>query len=293
MKLIVGAESSMKPMIENILFPVDFSPACIAMADYVRRAAAIFGARVALLYVANLGSRDGFQIFPRPVSEIEEDHRAVAQERLSAFLHAEFPPSESARIVAFGDAAGEITKTARAGAFDLIVMPTHAGRYRRMLLGSTTAKVLVDADCPVLTGEHAETMAPKPLENRKWLCAISLNDDSSRVLRMASEAAQATGARLSVIHAMQVSHPGFPRESVRDDEMDLSVARDARRSAEQLQRAVGSNAPLRITAGSSIKDTLVEEIRRSDTDMFIIGRRGQYDLAYQIVRDSPVPVLSV
>jgi hypothetical protein len=34
-------------MIQNILFPVDFSPSCIAMAAYVKRSAAIFSAKVA------------------------------------------------------------------------------------------------------------------------------------------------------------------------------------------------------------------------------------------------------
>jgi hypothetical protein len=42
-------------------------------------------------------------------------------------------------------------------------MPTHTGTFRRMLLGSTTAKVLNDADCLVLTSTHAETIAPRPL----------------------------------------------------------------------------------------------------------------------------------
>lgn len=280
-------------MIQKILFPVDFSPACAAMAGYVGRAATIFGARVALLHVAHLASRNGFEIYVRPVPAIEEEHRSLAQERLNAFLQAEFPTTKSERFLAFGDVADEITHMANAGAFDLIVMPTHAGRFRRMLLGSTTAKVLMDADCAVLTSEHAEMMTPKPLENRRWLCAISLNDDSERVLRAASEAAEATGARLSVIHAIQVSRLGLPRELGRDDELDLFEARDARRRAEQLQRAVGSNTPFQITAGPSVKEALVEAVRRSGTDMFIIGRRDQHDLAYQIVRDSPVPVLSI
>jgi nucleotide-binding universal stress UspA family protein len=280
-------------MIQKILFPVDFSPACAAMADYVGRAATIFGARVALLYVAHLASHSGFEIYVRPAPEIAEEHRSLAQERLNAFLQAEFPTTESERFLAFGDVADEITHMARAGAFDLIIMPTHAGRFRRMLLGSTTAKVLMDADCPVLTSEHAETMAPKPLENRSWLCAISLNDDSERVLRAAAEAAEATGARLSVIHAIQVSRLGLSRELGRDDELDILEARDARRRAEQLQRAAGSNAPFQITAGPSVKEALVEAVRRSGTDMFIIGRRGRHDLAYQIVRDSPVSVLSI
>ncbi|HXN18825.1 MAG TPA: universal stress protein [Candidatus Binatus sp.] len=280
-------------MIKKILFPVDFSPACAAMAGYVGRAATIFGARVALLHVAHLASHDAFEIVVRPVPEIEEEHRSLAQERLNAFLQAEFPATESERFLAFGDAADEITHMANAGAFDLIIMLTHAGRFRRMLLGSTTAKVLIDADCPLLTSEHAEAMVPKPLENRTWLCAISLNDDSERVLRAAAEAAEATGARLSVIHAIQVSRLGLPRELVRDDELDLLEARDARRRAEELQRTVGSNAPFQITVGPSVKEALLEAVRRSGTDMFIIERRGQHDLAYQVVRDSPVTVLSI
>jgi nucleotide-binding universal stress UspA family protein len=248
---------------------------------------------VALLHVANLASYNGFEIYVRHGPEIDEEHRSVAQQRLNAFLQAEFPTTESERFLAFGDVADEISHMANAGGFDLIVMPTHAGRFRRMLLGSTTAKVLMEADCPVLTSEHAETMAPKPFENRRWLCAISLNDDSERVLRAAWEAAEAAGARLSVIHAVQVSRLGLPRELGDDDELDRSEAQDARRRAEQLQRAGGSNAPFQITAGPSVKEALVEAVRRSGTDMFILGRRGQHDLAYQIVRDSPVPVLSL
>lgn len=280
-------------MIKKILFPVDFSPACAAMAGYVGKIAAIFGARLTLLHVANLASHNGFEIYLRAAPEIEEERKSLAQDRLKTFLQAEFPATDSERCLAFGDVADEITHMANAGAFDLVIVPTHAGRFRRMLLGSTTAKVLTDAGCPVLTSEHTETIAPKPLENRRWLCAISLNDDSERVLRAASEAAEATGARLSLIHAIQVSGLGFPRESVRDDEMDLKVVRDARRRAEQLQRAVGSNAPFRITAGPSVKGALVEAVQRPGTDVFIIGRRHQHDLAYQIVRDSPVPVLSI
>jgi nucleotide-binding universal stress UspA family protein len=280
-------------MIKNILFPVDFSPACAAMSGYVQRAATIFGARVALLHVAHLASHNGFETYVRPAPEIEEEHRRLAQERLKAFLDAEFPTAQSGRFLAFGDVVDEITHMANAGAFDLIIMPTHAGRFRRMLLGSTTAKVLVDAACPVLTSEHTEMIAPKPLETRSWLCAISLNDDSERVLRAAAEAAQAAGARLSVIHAIQVSSLGLTKELGPDDELNLFEARDARRRVEQLQRAVGSNAPFQIAAGPSVKEALVEAVRRPGTHMFIIGRTGQHDLAYQIVRDSPVPVLSI
>jgi hypothetical protein len=38
-------------MIGNILFLVDFSPPCVAMAAYVKRAATIFGSRVTVLMI--------------------------------------------------------------------------------------------------------------------------------------------------------------------------------------------------------------------------------------------------
>ena len=66
------------------------------------------------------------------------------------------------RILVTGDAATRIAEVAKSG-FDFIIMPTHAGTFRRMLLGSTTAKVLHDADCPVLTSKHAETNCSAPV----------------------------------------------------------------------------------------------------------------------------------
>jgi hypothetical protein len=40
-------------LIANILYPVDFSPSCIAMSVYVKRAAALLGARVSLIHVVD------------------------------------------------------------------------------------------------------------------------------------------------------------------------------------------------------------------------------------------------
>jgi nucleotide-binding universal stress UspA family protein len=66
-----------------------------------------------------------------------------------------------------------------------------------------------------------------------------------------------------------------------------------------LQRRVGSRAPVRIVIGS-IKGALLEAARRFDADALIIGRSPQSgtdgrlrDLTYAMVRDSPFPVLSI
>jgi nucleotide-binding universal stress UspA family protein len=283
-------------MIRSILFPVDFSPACVALAGYVRRAGAILGASVTLVHVFDLASNNGYEVFVRPPSDVAEEHRIIAQEKLDSFLQSEFPVAECPRILTSGEAAVQITRQAKAGGFDLIIMPTHAGRFRRMLLGSTTAKVLDDSDCPVLTTEHAETMVPRPLEHREWLFAMAPEGNAEKMLRYAAEIATAAGARLSLIHAIPASQFGQPAER---EELNAAATQDARLRIEEIQKAAGCNAPLQIVVGQNIEHALVDAVRRSDADVVIVGRGprdGAYgrmrDLTYQLVRDSPCPVMS-
>jgi nucleotide-binding universal stress UspA family protein len=258
-------------LISTILFPVDFSPSCVAMAAYVKRAAALLGARVSLIHVVDPASYNGLELYVRPASEVSEEHLGIGRERLDSFLAADLPVAECPRILKSGDASTEIARIARDGGFDLIIMPTHAGIFRRMLLGSTTAKVLNDADCPVLTSRHAETIAPKPLEHREWLCAIGLSSNSERVLRFASQAAAEVNAKLSIIHAVPAGDPKLPIEMDLEEQLQSVEQREAIRRIADLQRITGSNFPVRIAVGS-VKKALLEVARGADADVLMIGR---------------------
>jgi nucleotide-binding universal stress UspA family protein len=223
----------------------------------------------------------------------------VGRERLDSFLTAEFPLAESTRIVTSGDPATEIARIAREGRFNIIVMPTHAGVFRRMLIGSTVAKVLNDADCPVLTSHHAETIAPRPPEHREWLCAIGLSANSERVLRFAKEAAAITQAKLTLVHAVQSADRSAPVQLDLEDQLQSAERRSVAERIAELERSVGLDAPFRIAVGN-IKDALIEVARQSDADALMIGRNPHpgssgrlRDLTYAIVRDSPFPVLSI
>jgi nucleotide-binding universal stress UspA family protein len=293
----VRAES--RTTFQNILFPVDFSLSCVAMAAYVKRAAAIFGARVTLVHVFDLYSHDAIQLYVRPVSEVAEEQKNLARDRLDSFLTTEFPLAECPRVLLSGAAATQITQLARANGFDFIITPTHAGLFRRMLLGSTTAKVLNDADCPVLTTQHAETLSPRQLEHREWVCAIGLNSDSQRVIRYASQAAEAVHANLTLIHVIPASEPELPVEMDLEERPRSAKREAASRRIEELQRAAGSHARVNIVIGP-IRDTLTEAARRLQADVLVIGRGPQSgvlgrsrDLSYAIARDAPCPVLSV
>jgi nucleotide-binding universal stress UspA family protein len=279
-------------MIEKILFPVDFSQSSVAISPYVKRTAAMFSSHVSLIHVCSLDSSNGFELYVRSPQEIAEEHWSNAKSKLDTFLQSEFPPVTSPRILTSGDAAAEIVKIARLNGFDLIVMPTHAGRFRQMLLGSTTAKVLNDAGCPVLTTEHADTVVPRPGNHRAWVCAIGLTADSERVLRLANRAAAQVGAKLSVIHTV---HGHREQRSV----LDPTGEKAARQSLDELQRKIGCDVPVRIAIGP-VKEALLDAARESEADALVIGRTPgsgasgrMRDLTYSLIRDSPFPVLSV
>jgi nucleotide-binding universal stress UspA family protein len=286
-------------LIEKILFPVDFSPASVAMAAYVQKAAHIFRAGVSLLHVVDLTSSNGFELYLRPTPEIALEHLEIGQRKLESFLTKEFPLGQSQRILTSGDAATQIAQLARDQKFDLIMMPTHAGLFRQMLLGSTTAKVLDDADCPVFTSRHAVNRVPRPLEHREWLCAIGLSSDSERVLRFALEAASQAQAKLTIIHAVQ-AWQSRPQIELDLEERFYSAEREKARSRiAELQHNVGSDLPVRIAVGS-VKEALLETARRTEADVLMIGRSPRSgavgrlrDLTYAMIRDSPYPVLSV
>jgi nucleotide-binding universal stress UspA family protein len=285
--------------IQNILFPVDFSPSCIAMAPYVKRSAAIFDAKVTLVHVFDLYSHDAVQLYVRPLSEVTEEQQNVARDKLNSFLKSEFPAGECPRILLSGVASTQIAQFARTSGFDLIIMPTHAGLFRRMLLGSTTAKVLNDADCPVLTTQHAETISPRQLEHREWVCAIGLNSDSQKVLRYASQAAESVHVNLTLVHVIPGSGSDLPVELDLEERLQSAKREAASRRIEALKTAASSHAQVSIAIGP-IRDMLTEAARRLHADVLVIGRSPQpgvlgrlRDLNYAIARDAPCPVLSV
>jgi nucleotide-binding universal stress UspA family protein len=218
---------------------------------------------------------------------------------LDTYLVDDFPLESTIRIVRSGDPAAEIVQAAHEIRATLIIMPTHAGVFRNALLGSTTAKVLNNAACPVLTSRHAETIAPRPIEHREWLCAIGLAADSERVLRCAYEVTSQARGHLSIIHAIQMNQLDLPLEFSLSGTVESAAREQAHRSIAELKQAVGIEAEIRISLGN-VKDALLDAAREFDADVLMIGRSAHLgpmgrlrDLTYAVVRDSPFPVLSV
>lgn len=157
----------------SILFPIDFSPACTAMAGYVREMSRVCDAEVVLLYsfdavqgyniAAHLRVAGGSRYEPIPYAPSLRTLRAEKEEHLIEFACEQFDGWRCRTIMEDGEAASIIQGVAQGNNTDLIMMPTSgAGTFRRFLLGSITAKVLHDVDCAVFTTVHQSVPALPP-----------------------------------------------------------------------------------------------------------------------------------
>ena len=286
--------------ISKILLPVDFSERSAGAARYARALARHFQAELILLHVLMPPNYEfgALEVAGPMLDELYRNRAEQASRDLAQFPTAEPPDPKVRRIVLEGDPAKQIVDLAREEAADIIAMPTHGcGPFRRFILGSNTAKVLHDADCPVWTGVHLEQApAVASIPFRSILCAVDLGPQSSRTLDWAAWLARQFGARLGVVHATA----GVPDLG---DDPQWQWRRETRAAAGRelfrLLDGVGAEADLSIEAGEPAQ-VICSAAARAAADVLVIGRGSAAGVfgrlrtnAYAIIRQSPCPVVSV
>lgn len=261
-----------------ILVPIDFSERSAPAARYAKTLAPRFDAQIHLLHAIpdlDLG------ISGHMATELLQQQVARMSAELNHFLPDELPSPPVERRVVNGDPATVIVRCAHEGA-DLIVIPTHGyGPYRRFILGSTTAKVLHDADCPVWTGVHLESAPEAAAIIRNIVCAVDLGPQSVKTLSWAAALAAEFDAKLTLIHVA------------------LGTADAARRELEGLISSGRYSADLLVETGDP-PGTICSAAGRLSADVLVIGRGSAAGVfgrlranAYSIIRQSPCPVVSV
>jgi nucleotide-binding universal stress UspA family protein len=285
--------------IKHILFPIDFSERCCGAAPFVDAMASRFGAKITLLSVAQPYWYTGGGDPGVPVVLDTEEIRAELQTRLDSSMIREFQHLPVQRIAEMGDPADVITEFAHTQGVDLIMMPTHGyGPFRSLLLGSVTAKVLHDAQCPVWTGAHMEDPpARQHVGGKSVLCAVDGTPKSAPLIEWSAQYAKDTGAALRLVHVLS-GVEGWPERQI-NREFEEMMRKDARDAIQRLERSVGVDAPLCVAVGD-VAGAVREEARRHGSDMVVIGRGLLHETlgrlrthAYGIIRQAPCPVLSL
>lgn len=277
------------PQIKKILFPVDFSESCLSTARYVEAFAGRFEAEIMLLHAVGMGEHN-----------LAEELMPGRKAQLDAFLASELKYFTTHRVCVVGDPSSTITETARSWNPDLVMMPTHGlGFFRRHLLGSVTAKVLHDLQCPVWTSVHAETTpALEEIHCRRILCAVDLTERSRDILEWAAWLTGEYHASLGIVHAtgvMGVEATGW----YRGPDLQQYAAERAKKGIDELQAQAGTASDVFISSGDPAK-VIASAAKDFDADLLVIGRHGAAGLAgnllqnaYAILRESPSPVVSI
>ncbi|MDE3194873.1 MAG: universal stress protein [Acidobacteriota bacterium] len=278
------------PSIQRILFPVDFSAACRGAARYVEAVAGRFESAIRLMHVVGSGERElAADLLPRRKAELD------------VFLSDELKQFTVERICEIGDGPeGPIENAAKNWPADLVMIPTHGlGVFRRVLLGSVTAKLLHDLTCPVWTSVHAET-APQ-LENihcRNILCAVDLDARSKDVLQWANWFARENDAQLTIVHATPPIAALTPGADVTADFIETSYE-IATETLAKLQKGLGLNCESIIRPGdpASVISSAAKAIH---ADILIFGRHHGHGLVdrlventFAILRRTPCPAISI
>jgi nucleotide-binding universal stress UspA family protein len=194
-----------------------------------------------------------------------------------------------------GDPAKVIEWVAKCEKADLIMMPTRGlGRFRRLLLGSVTSKILHDTSLPLWTSVHKEEL-PSTLPHgfRSILCAVATNQGDDIVFKAARLFAGAYDARVCLLHiqaAPDVQDRQSPVQSLRHS-FDRVCAGKGGRPAIDIR--------VRLLDGE-ISKGICQTAREESADLVIVGRghvresfAQVWSHLYTIIRESPCPVLSV
>lgn len=284
---------------KHVLFPFDYSGRCRHAAPFVKNLIEKTGAELTMLNVIEDPSAHypASAAFLVPPSERAE-RLACSVRFLQKYAHETFPGYAVDAVCRMGDPAKEIIWIAAETHVDLIMMPTRGyGQFRRLLLGSVTAKVLDDAKCPVWTDAHMDQEDREMgIAVRNILCAVDDKKESLWILRAASDLANFSSATLHLMHVIPEIHVSSKTLKAKW-EHDLNES--CRLQMIELRTEACANADIYIECGT-VSHMVRKAALECKADLVVIGRGSLQGFlgrlrtnAYAIIRDSPCPVLSV
>jgi nucleotide-binding universal stress UspA family protein len=281
----------------KILFPIDYSGPCQAVAPYVKEMIRHFSADLTLVHAYGLEAlaRSGLALTD---PELPEEVQIIEERRLREYALETFPGRHVEAIAELGEPGSIVHKVVQHQGTDLVMLATHGrGPIRRFLLGSVAAKVLHDVSAAVWTGAGSVFDGHTPrIPYKSVLCAVDDSEEAEVVLKAAAAFACDHQARLWLVHVVET-----PSTSLAIDlspyKKDLMDAADFR--LRELKGELGMDAPHTVI-DAGVSDGIRQEAVRRNADLIITGRgraqgtfNAMFSRLYPIVRESPCPVLSI
>lgn len=314
-------------MFGRILLTTDFSAPSLRLFDFTTALAKALGSEVFLMHVDeeesmfSLHSSEELIRFFRDV-EVKRDEwmDRLCDEVTSRGV-------ECTQVRAKGAASEEILSAVERYRIDLIAMATvGAGGMKRILIGSTTKKVLRNAPCALLTvnpefvgaaapapgaapdatiDEPAEAAPARPPVSR-ILYPFDFSEAARAGLDTAVTLADRFDARVELLKVLKIptlipSLPGEPPITLPQSSLEY-LEQDSQAELQEVVRTLGSPRFVHAVAiGSDEAETIADYAGESRADLIVIPRAGESALrrfffgrvAHGVVKLARVPVLSL
>ena len=282
-------------MFDRILFPTDGSDGASAAFDHVLDLATDHDATLHVLNVADTTHDSVTRVGREVVDVLEREGKETVE---AAASRAAERGVETVTDVLQGGVAETIAAYTDEHGIDLVVMPTR-GRtgFDRLLLGSTTERVVRESTVPVLSVRPDGEPARYPYRN------VLVPTDGSERARDALDRAVALAGRadatvhvLSVVGGGAVGLEGYAGADAIAEETEATVA-EAAATVED----AGVEAVEAVEVGSAAARGIRAYVDENEIDVVVMGTQGRTGLeryllgsvAERTVRTSPVPVLTV
>jgi nucleotide-binding universal stress UspA family protein len=285
--------------IRKILLPVDFPDVSLDVIHQSAMLARHFNAQVVMMHVRTAMSHAAG--IPAPGREPANwDLLAVilgeARKRQDQSLASELDGLAMQRILAEGDPAPAIIRTAESEDADLIMMASHGFTFEQFLLGSVTAKVLNRTERPVWTGAHVEESPAHPFAIHSVLCAVDLGTRSDIAVSWAAQIADEFKAHLTLTHVTAGLEQWGPGGWHVDQKWKDALVHDASQRIANLEHDTGIKADVIIGSGD-VPKVLRQAAKRTNADILVTGcypyGGNLRTHGYAIICGVAIPVLNV
>ena len=288
----------------KILCPVDFSEHSQRSVRFAGLLARSFGSQMTLLHV-----NDPLLVAASAIvyaERAEEDMRADLNRLLDEALADDHRVQDVTILVTEGDPSEQIARVAEEDGVDLIVMGTHGlGGYRRMLIGSTTERLLRRTTIPVAAVPLAESTFSFENSLRPGsgsvVAAIDFSEPSRHAARTAAGVATELGLGLVLLHVLKPMRTVL-RWREQAAARDKSRITEAREQLDALAVALQpvTVAEILIVTGHPADDIAATAIQRKASliAMGLGGDEGLFapspgSIAYRTLCLAPMPVLAI
>ncbi|MGD1098643.1 MAG: universal stress protein [Bryobacteraceae bacterium] len=287
------------PNIERILLPIDIPIASLGVIHQAATLARHFKSHIVMLHVVTPQSQ---------AAGVPEDNREQADEGLLAVIKEEAQKRQDQSLgpeldgltiqcmTGRGDAALVIVQTAEEEKADLIMMPSYDFAFYQFLMGSVTAKVLHETECPVWTGAHVEGGPVQEFAIRNVLCAVEFGPRADITVSWAAQMADEFGAHLVLANVTASVEFWGPGGTYVNEKWKEELVGDASDRMAKLQQDTGIKAEVYIGSGD-VPKVLSQAAKQTKADLLVTGCYPYGGLlrthGYGIICAVPIPVLSV